>query len=200
MGAPAPPALPPFVDIHMARAQGTYLGTLENVNHLDLVGWTNVARYTWAEIMGRAIKFRPATFYLGIADHLARVVERQGEPDHAEEEETKGSAEAPAGGKARDGAGGKTGADTPREQARQRAEIARRIQDDGAATPSEGGASRSPERGAVRLEPKAKASGDVGVASGDGAGAGSATGFDRPRRSAESARRRARGADDEPPP
>nr|VWO94333.1 Triacylglycerol lipase [Ganoderma boninense] len=57
--------------------QGTYLGTLEGVNHLDLVGWINTARYKWAEIMGREIKFKPATFYLGIADHLARVVEGQ---------------------------------------------------------------------------------------------------------------------------
>ncbi|KAH8099385.1 alpha/beta-hydrolase [Cristinia sonorae] len=56
---------------------GTYLGTLEGVNHLDLVGWVNTARYKWAEIMGREIKFKPATFYLGIADHLARVVEGQ---------------------------------------------------------------------------------------------------------------------------
>ncbi|OCH94719.1 alpha/beta-hydrolase [Obba rivulosa] len=56
---------------------GTYLGTLEGVNHLDLVGWINTARYKWAEIMGREIKFKPATFYLGIADHLARVAEGQ---------------------------------------------------------------------------------------------------------------------------
>lgn len=47
------------------------------MNHLDLVGWVNTARYKWAEIMGREIKFKPATFYLGIADNLARVVEGQ---------------------------------------------------------------------------------------------------------------------------
>lgn len=29
--------------------------------------------------MGREIKFKPVTFYLGIADHLARVVEGQGQ-------------------------------------------------------------------------------------------------------------------------
>jgi triacylglycerol lipase len=40
-----------------------------------LVGWINTARYKWAEIMGREIKFKPATFYLGIADHLAKAVE-----------------------------------------------------------------------------------------------------------------------------
>ena len=31
--------------------------------------------------MGREIKFKPATFYLGIADHLARVVEGQEQPE-----------------------------------------------------------------------------------------------------------------------
>lgn len=59
---------------HKTR-QGTYLGTLEHVNHLDLVGWINTARYKWAELMGNEIKFKPATFYLGIVDHLAKVVE-----------------------------------------------------------------------------------------------------------------------------
>lgn len=58
-----------------SRKQGTYLGTLSDVNHLDLVGWINTARYKWAEIMGKEIKFRPATFYLGIVDMLAAEVE-----------------------------------------------------------------------------------------------------------------------------
>lgn len=58
--------------------QGTYLGTLEDVNHLDLIGWLNTARYKWAEFTGREIKFKPATFYLGVADYLARNVEGQG--------------------------------------------------------------------------------------------------------------------------
>lgn len=57
-------------------------GKLECVNHLDLVGWVNTARYKWAEIMGREIKFKPATFYLGITDHLARVVEGQEGTSH----------------------------------------------------------------------------------------------------------------------
>lgn len=68
--------------------QGQYLGTLENVNHLDLVGWINTARYKWAEITGREIKFRPATFYLGIADWLAAEVEGIAkESDEAEGEQ-----------------------------------------------------------------------------------------------------------------
>ncbi|KAI0756781.1 Alpha/Beta hydrolase protein [Daedaleopsis nitida] len=68
---------------------GTYLGTLEGVNHLDLVGWINTARYKWAEIMGREIKFKPATFYLGVADHLARVVEGLEHPEGDEEENAR---------------------------------------------------------------------------------------------------------------
>jgi len=66
---------------------GTYLGTLSQVNHLDLVGWINTARYKWAEIMGKEIQFRPATFYLGIADMLAREVEGQDELDPLEDGE-----------------------------------------------------------------------------------------------------------------
>lgn len=54
---------------------GTYLGTLEDVNHLDLVGWINSARFSWARLRGRDIKFHPATFYLAMADHLAREVD-----------------------------------------------------------------------------------------------------------------------------
>lgn len=81
---------------------GTYLGTLEGVSHLDLIGWINTARYKWAEIMGREVKFKPASFYLGIADHLARVVEGQerrpegeqaGQPREDDVIPTEGSAE-----------------------------------------------------------------------------------------------------------
>lgn len=71
----APPSQTEFYLFSPLRPQGQYLGTLENVNHLDLVGWINTARYKWAEITGREIKFRPATFYLGIADWLAAEVE-----------------------------------------------------------------------------------------------------------------------------
>jgi triacylglycerol lipase len=51
------------------------------VNHLDLVGWVNAARYKWAELRGKEIQFKPATFYLGIADLLAREVEGQAPPE-----------------------------------------------------------------------------------------------------------------------
>ncbi|KAH9964254.1 Alpha/Beta hydrolase protein [Russula dissimulans] len=54
---------------------GTYLGTLQNVSHLDLVGWINTARYSWARFRGHDIQFHPATFYLSIAHHLAREVD-----------------------------------------------------------------------------------------------------------------------------
>ncbi|TFY78332.1 hypothetical protein EWM64_g5680 [Hericium alpestre] len=66
---------------------GTYLGTLESVNHLDLVGWINTARYKWAEFRGKEIKFKPATFYLGVADFLAREVEGQGDHAHKDRPE-----------------------------------------------------------------------------------------------------------------
>ena len=39
------------------------------------MGWVNAARYKWAELMGNKIKFKPATFYLEIVDHLAKAVE-----------------------------------------------------------------------------------------------------------------------------
>ena len=51
------------------------MGTLEEVNHLDLVGWINMARYKFAEIAGKAINFKPASFYLEIASKLAEEVE-----------------------------------------------------------------------------------------------------------------------------
>jgi len=54
---------------------GKYMGTLEPVNHMDLIGWVNFARYAWADLTGKAIQFKPATFYLGIVDMLAVEVE-----------------------------------------------------------------------------------------------------------------------------
>ena len=47
---------------------GDYQGTLENVNHLDLVGWVGRVRYAFAEMSGNAIKFKPVSFYLSIAE------------------------------------------------------------------------------------------------------------------------------------
>lgn len=82
--------------INYNAIQGTYLGTLEDVNHLDLVGWINTARYKWAEIVGKEIKFRPATFYLAVADMLAGEVE--GQPKLAGQEEgPSGKGESAAG-------------------------------------------------------------------------------------------------------
>jgi hypothetical protein len=72
----ASPSFTAPICLTLIDSQGTYLGTLENVSHLDLIGWTNPARYAWAEALGRAITFKPATFYLGVVDHIARVVER----------------------------------------------------------------------------------------------------------------------------
>ncbi|EJU00116.1 alpha/beta-hydrolase [Dacryopinax primogenitus] len=52
---------------------GEYEGTVRNVNHLDLIGWVNPARYRWAEFTGNKIEYRPATFYLGVASRLAEM-------------------------------------------------------------------------------------------------------------------------------
>jgi len=76
---------------------GTYLGTLEDVNHLDLVGWINAARYKWAEFTGRGIKFKPGTFYLGVADHLARHVEGQGNDTQLAKEDVRAAESTRAG-------------------------------------------------------------------------------------------------------
>ena len=58
------------------------------MNHLDLVGWINTFRYKWAELTGREIKFKPATFYLGVTDHLAKAVEGQSQDDLENQEFT----------------------------------------------------------------------------------------------------------------
>jgi triacylglycerol lipase len=50
---------------------GEYRGTLLDVSHPDLVGWINQVRYTMAAWAGRPITFKPATFYLEVADYLA---------------------------------------------------------------------------------------------------------------------------------
>lgn len=86
---------------------GFYVGTLEGVNHLDLVGWINTFRYKWAEFTGREIKFRPATFYLGVADHLARDVEGQGEEADKPESNTSVAdpSHTPGGGNASENIG-----------------------------------------------------------------------------------------------
>ncbi|QRV83548.1 alpha/beta hydrolase family protein [Ceratobasidium sp. AG-Ba] len=72
-----------LVSVKSAR-WGTYLGTLDGVNHLELVGWVNQARNTITEWMGGETNFRPATFYLGIANTLAEVVEGQERKSQAE--------------------------------------------------------------------------------------------------------------------
>ncbi|EIW68895.1 hypothetical protein TREMEDRAFT_68852 [Tremella mesenterica DSM 1558] len=50
---------------------GEYRGTLLGVNHLDLVGWVNHVRYALSGWTGKPITFKPATFYLEVADYLA---------------------------------------------------------------------------------------------------------------------------------
>jgi len=68
---------------------GTYLGTLKDVNHLDLVGWTDgIAgglglptlglKGMKAAVQGSEVGFSPGRFYLGVGDLLAGVEEEQG--------------------------------------------------------------------------------------------------------------------------
>ena len=47
---------------------GEYKATLQNVNHLDLVGWVGKVRYGWAEWIGKRIKFKPVSFYCAVAE------------------------------------------------------------------------------------------------------------------------------------
>ncbi|ODA83100.1 hypothetical protein RJ55_01609 [Drechmeria coniospora] len=51
---------------------GQYEGTLLGVSHLDLINWSNRARWTVREWMGVKRNFNAVAFYLGIADMLAR--------------------------------------------------------------------------------------------------------------------------------
>jgi len=52
---------------------GEYKGTVEGVDHLDLINWTNRLRwaFTW-QGMGNKESFNAMAFYLAIADMLAK--------------------------------------------------------------------------------------------------------------------------------
>ncbi|KAI5452550.1 lipase 2 [Naganishia albida] len=60
-----------LVSVKSAK-HGEYQGTLVGVSHVDLVGWVNTIRYTLSSWSGNEIKFKPATFYLEVADLLAK--------------------------------------------------------------------------------------------------------------------------------
>ncbi|SMR41799.1 unnamed protein product [Zymoseptoria tritici ST99CH_1E4] len=52
---------------------GTYKGTLNHVNHLDLINWTNRLRWYIWELTGKKKRtFNAIAFYLSIADMLAK--------------------------------------------------------------------------------------------------------------------------------
>ncbi|KAI1764449.1 putative triacylglycerol lipase [Hypoxylon sp. FL1150] len=51
---------------------GSYKGTLVGVSHLDLINWTNRARWTLRKWMGQGPTFNAIAFYLDIADMLAK--------------------------------------------------------------------------------------------------------------------------------
>ncbi|KIJ65000.1 hypothetical protein HYDPIDRAFT_27736 [Hydnomerulius pinastri MD-312] len=86
-----------LVSVQSAR-WGTYLGTLRNANHLDLVGWTgglagNISSIAGlkmgmgvgskgsnlrANVRGKEVGFSAGRFYAGVADLLAGVEEEEG--------------------------------------------------------------------------------------------------------------------------
>ncbi|KAL6700387.1 Alpha/Beta hydrolase protein [Trichoderma pleuroticola] len=51
---------------------GVYKGTLMGVSHLDLINWSNRARWTVREWMGMRRTFNAVAFYLDVADMLAK--------------------------------------------------------------------------------------------------------------------------------
>lgn len=51
---------------------GKYVGTLNGVDHLDLINWTNSARKVVDRMLGEKEKFNANALYLDIADHLAK--------------------------------------------------------------------------------------------------------------------------------
>lgn len=61
-----------LVSVASAR-WGTYKGTLIDCSHLDLINWTNRAKwFFWVKILGRRRTFNAVAFYLDIADMLAK--------------------------------------------------------------------------------------------------------------------------------
>lgn len=62
-----------LVSVESAR-WGEYAGTLVGVSHLDLINWTNRARWAVGERLGvlPPRTFNAVAFYLGVADMLAR--------------------------------------------------------------------------------------------------------------------------------
>ena len=62
---------------------GKYLGTLDQVDHLDLINWTNRARVTLDKVLfNKQQKFNALALYLDIADNLAKT-ESNGEDKEA---------------------------------------------------------------------------------------------------------------------
>ncbi|KAI5923182.1 triacylglycerol lipase [Camillea tinctor] len=51
---------------------GSYKGTLVDVSHLDLINWTNRAKWIFSSFTGHGPKFNAIALYLDIADMLAK--------------------------------------------------------------------------------------------------------------------------------
>lgn len=57
---------------------GTYLGTLDEVDHLDLINWTNRTRVALDRVLfNKRQKFNALALYLDIADNLAKTEEKK---------------------------------------------------------------------------------------------------------------------------
>ncbi|KAM0789059.1 hypothetical protein ACM66B_003122 [Microbotryomycetes sp. NB124-2] len=59
-----------LVSVKSAR-WGEYKATLNNVSHLDLIGWVGKVRFGWASLLGQPIKFKPISFFCAVAEDLA---------------------------------------------------------------------------------------------------------------------------------
>lgn len=58
--------------VSVSSAQwGEYIGTIDNVDHLDLVNFTNLIKYNVARMLGRPIQFNAIALYLHITDMIA---------------------------------------------------------------------------------------------------------------------------------
>jgi hypothetical protein len=62
-----------LVSVNSSR-WGTYCGTLNNVNHLDLINWTNRLRWYFWKLTGKKRNFNAIAFYLDIAGATVRSI------------------------------------------------------------------------------------------------------------------------------
>lgn len=51
---------------------GEYIGTINNVDHLDLINFTNIVQYNWKRLLGIPNPFNAIALYLHVTDMLAK--------------------------------------------------------------------------------------------------------------------------------